>query len=131
MLIEKRGASDREQLCELFYTLSTRGIPMERKITQLRRYEDHLLQRDVCWVREAKLALLRDLLWLMYNDKLDLLESALRDRHKLEKEATPSSLVKAADFALGGISDKEASDIMELMRIMRADGMGGQELPFM
>lgn len=130
MLMEKRGASGRE-LCELFYTLSTRGIPMERKITQLRRYEDHLLQRDVCWVREAKLALLRDLLWLMYNDKLDLLESALRDRHKPEKGATPSSLVKAAEFALGGITDEEASGIMELMRIMRADGMGGQELPFM
>lgn len=130
LVSDKEAAVQEKELYGLFYTLSATGVSLEEKITQLREYEDFLLRRDTCWVREAKLALLRDLFWLVYEDELDTLEKALKDRKKLSQGDGMDRLVKAADSALGGISDGEASEIMDILRLMKADSMGIQELPF-
>ncbi len=135
MLMEKGDFIIREKsLRDLFCVLCAEDVPMEKKVQQLRKYEDWLFRRDIGQIREAKLALLRELLWLMYGDRLKLLEAAMRDRESPageEVSGSPAVLVKAAYFALGGITEEEVSGIMEMMWLMKADGVGARELPFL
>lgn len=135
MLMEKGDFIIREKsLRDLFCVLCAEDVPMEKKVQQLRKYEDWLFRRNIGQIREAKLALLRELLWLMYGDRLKLLEAAMRDRESPageEASGSPAVLVKAAHFALGGITEEEVSDIMEMMWLMKADGVGARELPFL
>lgn len=48
-----------------------------------------------------------------------------------EASGSPAVLVKAAHFALRGITEEEVSGIMEMMWLMKADRVGEQELPFL
>lgn len=118
------------RLRQLYETLTAGDVPLELKQMTLRNFEDYMRVLE----RQAKMHFVTELLWLTCGEDLDALKSSLekrgvRSEDKLSVE-DKDSLVRAVVFALGGISKKEISGVLGMLKKFQKSDTGSNELPF-
>lgn len=118
------------RLRQLYETLTAGDVPLELKQMTLRDFEDYMRVLE----RQAKMHFLTELLWLTCGEDLDALQIsfAKKDVRSDDKLSVgdKDSLVRAVVFALGGISEKEFSGVMGMLRKFQKSDTGSKELPF-